>query len=735
MLSLKIIRAMRTIKLPCVLCVAVMFASASAFAQVNRALQADFYVSVHGSDAWSGTLADPVAGEGDGPFATLARARDAVRELKKQRATDIVVLIRGGTYRLDETVVFGLDDSGAGDATITYAAYPGETPIFSSGHEIKGWKKVSGSLPGLPKEAQGQVWEASVSDRFLTLYDNDGMLPRARSERFAALAGSKSNLLKFPEGQLKGWSNAEDVEIFVRPTRDWMVNMLPIASIDEKAGVARTTIQATYGMNKLGVWVENVLEELNEPGEWALNTQTDKVYIWPRGQSPVYAPKLLELIRVEGSIDKEGPKDVPVRNLHFRGLTFMHGERYTLDKDDAGLQHDWDMLDKDNAMVRLRGAENCVIDRCHFLHSGSGAIRVDLYGIGNEITNNHIESMGGGGILLCGYGPGTKDVNKKNLVYNNYIHHVGEIYWHSPGIFLWQSGENRVANNLIHDTNYCGMIISGGIVRFFDRADKREQKRAIRWHEIDGLPKRPKLEDVHPYLHSRNNVIEYNEIHNVMQKLGDGNGIYIRGSGPGNVIRRNFVHHLVAETNKQSGIRTDGGQMDTLIAENIIYKCKSQGMTLKLNNRFENNIIADVIAPRGIYLKIVEGPSKGASNQRNIFYSTKDDCTFISEPSEGKGKVDEDSRGRETARMADMDSDFNLYFCKADGEVGQKTLEKLQRDGVDGNSRAEDPLFVDPENGDFRFKPGSPALAMGILPIDVSEIGLRKLDQTVSNEN
>ena len=97
------------------------------------------------------------------------------------------------------------------------------------------------------------------------------------------------------------------------------------------------------------------------------------------------------------------------------------------------------MLDKDNALLRFRGTENCMIETCHFLHSGSGAIRVDLHGMGNTISNNHIEHLGGGGILLCGYGPGTKDVNKNNLVYNNHIHHVGEVYWHSPGIFIWQS--------------------------------------------------------------------------------------------------------------------------------------------------------------------------------------------------------------------------------------------------------------------------------------------------------
>ena len=53
-------------------------------------------------------------------------------------------------------------------------------------------------------------------------------------------------------------------------------------------------------------------------------------------------------------------------------------------------------------------------------------------------------------------------------------------------------------------------------------------------------------------------------------------------------------------------------------------------------------------------------------------------------------------------------------------------LKKQQEDGVDLNSIAEDPLFVDPENGDFRFKPDSPALKLGIIPIDISKAGLKK---------
>ena len=50
-----------------------------AILRVTAATAADFYVATDGNDAWSGTLASPNAEKSDGPFATLQRARDAVR--------------------------------------------------------------------------------------------------------------------------------------------------------------------------------------------------------------------------------------------------------------------------------------------------------------------------------------------------------------------------------------------------------------------------------------------------------------------------------------------------------------------------------------------------------------------------------------------------------------------------------------------------------------------------------
>lgn len=694
--------------------------------------QADFFVDPNGSDKWSGVLANPNADQSDGPFATLERARDAVRNLRETKTSNIVVLIREGTYTLTNTTMFSLQDSGSENSTITYSAYPGETPVFSSGKKIAGWEQAGGDLAGLPEEARGKVLVAETSERFFTLYDAEGMLPRASSAGFVPLRGGSRNQLHFPQGKLKDWSNVEDVEIIVRPHHAWISNVLPLKSVDQRKQMATTSIDATYAMNKLhflpdveSCWVENVLEELDEPGEWVLNTKEGKLYLWPRNDSPVLAPTLIELVRLEGNVDKAGPEDEPVRNLVFRGLTFTHGDRYTLAEDDAGLQHDWDMLDKANALVRLRGAENCAVGDCHFVHSGSGAIRVDLHGKKNKLQGNHIEHLGGGGILLCGYGPGTKDVNTENLVYNNHIHDLGKIYLHSPGIFLWQSGENRVANNLIHHMPYCGMIVSGFMTHFFER-NGRELTRTVRKDEVGELPPQPTVDDARAFLHSHDNLIEYNEIHNVMERMGDGNGIYIRGAGAGNIIRRNYIHHLVTPMLMQAAIRTDGGQRDTLIAENLVYQCMAQGIIVKLNNKAVNNIVADVLAPpRGFYLSLREGPMKGAVIKRNIFYSTGKDTTFIDELPPGNGRKTEDRRGRALARAKDADTDYNIYYCTTDPELGQAALTKQQGEGVDTYSLAVDPLFMDPENGDFRLKPNSPALQLGFVPFDISKVGLR----------
>jgi hypothetical protein len=72
--------------------------------------------------------------------------------------------------------------------------------------------------------------------------------------------------------------------------------------------------------------------------------------------------------------------------------------------------------------------------------------------------------------------------------------------------------------------------------------------------------------------------------------------------------------------------------------------------------------------------------------------------------------------------------DYNLYWPVAGQPIQfvKESLAEWQKRGQDVHSIVADPLFVDPERGDFTLKPGSPAAKIGFQPIDVSQVGRRK---------
>ena len=714
--------------------------------------KADFYVATNGRDNWSGTLPEPKADGTDGPFATLARARDAVRALTKEDR-DMVVLIRGGEYQLAEPVVFSLQDSAAKGHTITYAAYPAETPVFGSGVPIRNWRRLEASPPGVPQAGRGKVWTADLSAfrqrkekrgaedwRFFTLYDGDRPLPRARGRGFSptkatkrtARRGADQEVLHFPEGALKSYPGLRDAEIVIVPCSFWVMNILPLASVDEEGCVAKTAVPGTYSLtknamtNRDNVWVENVLEVLDRPGEWVLDSEKCLLYYRPEGDRPsdgIVAPLLTELIRVEGETDYEGPKDTPVQGLVFRGLTFTHGDRLPWHGNTGrGLQHDWEMFDRPTALVRLRGAERCAIEDCHFLSSGHTAVRLDLHCRDNRIAGNHIERMGGVGILLSGFGPGTKDVNKRNEVTYTYIHHVGELYWGSVGIFAWQSGENRIAHNHIHHVPYTGIVVSGRIS--WDPKGVGECSQTVRWHEIGIDPKgkrrRMSWHEREKFLHGRKNLVERNDIHNAMQVLGDGNCIYVSGTGAGNIVKENYCHDCNGE-HMNAVIRCDDDQHETVIERNIMHRTRgfAEGVISKGDNDIINNVIADLRQHkrhRG-YIVFPYGSVKGSTVQRNILYSRIKGQTICSE---GRAR----RPGGPAPLLRETDANRNLYYCAADAHWADGHFETQREFGIESQSVQADPLFVDPDAADFRFKPGSPAEKLGIKPLDAGAAGL-----------
>ena len=144
-------------------------------------------------------------------------------------------------------------------------------------------------------------------------------MPRARSRGFAPLGeysyhDGPRDRLQYPLNTFKARDNATDIEILIRPMHAWTMNILPVQSVDEVNGVVTPQINATYPMMRLdeqidstgqSCWIENAIEDLKFPGNWALNTRQGKLYLWPtdeNGAAPsgICVPTLTELIRLEG---------------------------------------------------------------------------------------------------------------------------------------------------------------------------------------------------------------------------------------------------------------------------------------------------------------------------------------------------------------------------------------------------------------------------------------------------
>ena len=107
------------------------------------------HVSPQGSD--QGT------GRPDAPFATLARARDAVRAVKQAGLrTPVEVVLAAGTYYLREPLVLTPADSGTAACPITWTAAPGARVLLSGGVPVEGFRRQADGL-----------WAADVDARRL----------------------------------------------------------------------------------------------------------------------------------------------------------------------------------------------------------------------------------------------------------------------------------------------------------------------------------------------------------------------------------------------------------------------------------------------------------------------------------------------------------------------------------------------------------------------------------------
>ena len=149
------------------------------------------YVATDGNDAWSGRLSAPNPARSDGPFATLERARDAIRQARGATglpAGGVAVELAPGRYERSEPFALTAEDSGTADAPIVYRARAGAAVRLAGGRLVSDWRPVTDPaiLDRLPHAARDHVVQADLRALGVTEYGDLAVDPGAWLQRRVA---------------------------------------------------------------------------------------------------------------------------------------------------------------------------------------------------------------------------------------------------------------------------------------------------------------------------------------------------------------------------------------------------------------------------------------------------------------------------------------------------------------------------------------------------------------------
>jgi hypothetical protein len=677
----------------------------------NDASPGIFHVTVDGNDQWTGTRAAPNLTKSDGPFASLTRALQAVRDWRKLNAggggRPAMIYLGSGIHLLKEPMVLKPQDS-----DLTIASVSKESPVLSGGRIITGWKKV---------EWQGkQIWAADLTEErngnwfFRELWVNGRRAVRARHPnkgylKVDGLVDPQSDWtqgqtrFRFGSGDLPAWKTIGVAEAVVM--NRWADSRLPVASVQEDQRVISFSKRSVFSLEVGDLYyLEGALEALDEAGEWCFDRQAHVIYYLPRlGESlnkvNAVAPSLQQVLRMEGQPELNRF----IERITFRNLTFSHTEwcfpegfAQAKDKPAISPEPEAEVGGFGQAEVGVpgtvwgQGVRNCVFENCAFRDLGDYGLELGRGCQSNQISHCEFAELGAGGIKLgeTVIRSEESERTRANQITDCRIHDGGKMFHSAIGIWIGQSQGNQVLHNEIHDFYYTGISIG--------------------WTWGYG----PSL--------ASNNLVAFNEVHHIGVKsdgdgpvLSDMGGIYTLGKQPGTRIENNLWHDIAGFRYGGWGIYFDEGSSGIVAESNVVYRTTHGGFHQHYG---ETNIVRNNIFAFGRDQQLqrtrVE-PHTSFLFQTNVLYF---DSGALLAGDWSKDKYE---------------MDWNLYFDArprlkpADLRFEKATIDQWRERGHDQHSVMADPLFVAPQQYDFRLRNGSPASQVGFQPIDLKGVGPR----------
>ncbi|MCL2512584.1 MAG: right-handed parallel beta-helix repeat-containing protein [Oscillospiraceae bacterium] len=233
-------------------------------------------------------------------------------------------------------------------------------------------------------------------------------------------------------GRAAKWTDTDDIWLFGCFRYDWADMSTRVRAFDHETGALTTEYASYYGFAEgANYYFYNILEELDEPGEWCLDRDKGILHLWPPAENLDNADIFLSL-STESLITGEN-----IKNLSFIGLT-LQGTR-------------------GNGMD-LKG-DGITVDHCLIQNVAGDAVSLDGYN--NTASNNEIRRIGAKGITLDG-GDAEALNPGGNRAVNNLIHDWSEIIMtYQGGINIYGTG-NTAANNELYNSPHTAIFFWHG---------------------------------------------------------------------------------------------------------------------------------------------------------------------------------------------------------------------------------------------------------------------------------
>jgi hypothetical protein len=239
---------------------------------------------------------------------------------------DVVIYLRGGTYRRSTTLALGPADSGQNGHRVVYEAYSAETPVISGAVQVTGFAL---------SDATRNIWRATAPAGATgrQLYVNGARAARARTAGSPNGVTATATGFDTSDGTFASYKNQSNIEIV--QDNDWKHLRCPVQSVSSLAdgGATLNALPSCWAANHVNVpnvsfplnggglptlsgisWVENAYELLAQPGQFYLDPSAGALYYIPRpgedlATADVEMPVLETLVSLGGTPGHLAPRN------------------------------------------------------------------------------------------------------------------------------------------------------------------------------------------------------------------------------------------------------------------------------------------------------------------------------------------------------------------------------------------------------------------------------------------